>query len=200
MHKRSMKKKRAKKYCKKVESSESTSKYLSLWLLLPILFFCRQGIIINQKTLFEVGWWWYILCAITGLAVGIIRLIRDKEISWNWKEYLGAIFYSFIHSAMGLIIGVLLIFGVEIANYYIPSEYKYYNESATIINKDFSSLYRAGLHFDVEFHFENKELGVIAIDFGNDFYKQAEIGDRYNITFQNGFFNIPIIKGKVKLE
>ena len=54
--------------------------------------------------------------------------------------------------------------------------------------------YRAGVHF------ENKELGVIAIDFGNDFYKQAEIGDRYNITFQNGFFNIPIIKGKVKLE
>lgn len=153
-----MKKKRAKKYCKKVESSESTSKYLSLWLLLPILFFCRQGIIINQNTLFEVGWWWYILCAITGLAVGIIRLIRDKEIIWNWKEYLGAIFYSFIHSAMGLIIGVLLIFGVEIANYYIPSEYKYYNESATIINKDFSSLYRAGLHFDVEFHFENKDL------------------------------------------
>ena len=29
--------------------------------------------------------------------------------------------------------------------------------------------YRAGVHFDVEFHFENKELGVIAIDFGNDF-------------------------------
>lgn len=194
-----MKKKRAKKYCKKVESSESTSKYLSLWLLLPILFFCRQGIIINQNTLFEVGWW-YILCAITGLAVGIIRLIRDKEIIWNWKEYLGAIFYSFIHSAMGLIIGVLLIFGVEIANYYIPSEYKYYNESATIINKDFSSLYRAGLHFDVEFHFENKELGVRTFDFGNDFYKQAEIGDRYTFTFQNGFFNIPIIKGKVKLE
>lgn len=195
-----MKKKRAKKYCKKVESSESTSKYLSLLLLLPILFFCRQGIIINQNTLFEVGWWWYILCAITGLAVGIIRLIRDKEIIWNWKEYLGAIFYSFIHSAMGLIIGVLLIFGVEIANYYIPSEYKYYNESATIINKDFSSLYRAGLHFDVEFHFENKELGVRTFDFGNDFYKQAEIGDRYTFTFQNGFFNIPIIKGKVKLE
>ena len=130
-----MKKKRAKKYCKKVESSESTSKYLSLWLLLPILFFCRWGIKINQNTLIEVGWWWYILCAIIGLAIGIIRLIRDKEIIWNWKEYLGAIFYSFIHSAMGLIIGVLLIFGVEIANYYIPSEHKYYNESATIHNK-----------------------------------------------------------------
>ena len=121
-----MKKKRAKKYCKKVESSESTSKYLSLWLLLPILFFCRQGIIINQKTLFEVGWWWYILCAIIGLAVGIIRLIRDKEISWNWKEYLGAIFYYFIHSAMGLIIGILLIIGVEIANYYIKNTYMKY--------------------------------------------------------------------------
>ena len=186
-----MKKENTIKYGKKVESSESTSKYLSLWLLLPILFFCRK---INQNTLFEVGWWWYILCAVIGLAVGITRLIRDKEISWNRKEYLGAIFYSFIHSAMGLIIGVLLIFGVEIANYYIPSEHKYYNESATIINKDFSSLYRA------EFHFENKELGVRTFDFGNDFYKQAEIGDRYTFTFQNGFFNIPIIKGKAKQE
>ena len=197
MHKRSMKKENTIKYGKKVESSESTSKYLSLWLLLPILFFCRK---INQNTLFEVGWWWYILCAVIGLAVGITRLIRDKEISWNRKEYLGAIFYSFIHSAMGLIIGVLLIFGVEIANYYIPSEHKYYNESATIINKDFSSLYRAGVHFDIEFHFENKELGVRTFDFGNDFYKQAEIGDRYTFTFQNGFFNIPIIKGKAKQE
>lgn len=200
MHKRRTKKENATKCRKKVESSETTSKYLSLWLLLPILFFCRWGIKINQNTLIEVGWWWYILCAIIGLAIGIIRLIRDKEISWNWEEYLGAIFYSFIHSAMGLIIGVLLIFGVEIANYYIPSEYKYYNESATIINKDFSSLYRAGFHFDIEFHFVNKEFGVRTFDFGNDFYKQAEIGDRYTFTFQNGFFNIPIIKGKAKLE
>ena len=200
MHNDLWKRNAQKKYSKKVESSKNTSNYLSWWLLLPILFFCQWGIKVNQNTLFEVGWWWYILCATIGLAVGIIRLIRDKEIIWNWKEYLGAIFYSFIHSAMGLIIGVLLIFGVEIANYYIPSEYKYYNESATIINKDFSSLYRAGLHFDVEFHFENKELGVRTFDFGNDFYKQAEIGDRYTFTFQNGFFNIPIIKGKVKLE
>ena len=101
---------------------------------------------------------------------------------------------------MGLIIGVLLVFGVEIANYYIPSEHKYYNESATILNKDFSSLYRAGVHFDVEFHFENKELGVRMFDFGNDFYKQAKIGDRYTFTFQNGFFNIPVIKSKAKQE
>ena len=99
MHKRRMKKENATKCRKKVESSETTSKYLSLWLLLPILFFCRWGIKINQNTLIEVGWWWYILCAIIGLAIGIIRLIRDKEISWNWKEYLGAVFYSFIHSA-----------------------------------------------------------------------------------------------------
>ena len=197
MHKRSMKKESTIKYRKKVESSENTSKYLSLWLLLPILFFCRK---INQNTLFEVGWWWYILCAITGLAVGIKRLIRDKEIIWNWKEYLGAIFYSFIHSAMGLIIGILLIIGVEIANYYIPSDYKYYNESATILNKYSSYSRGARHHYGVEFHFENKELGVRTLDFGNDFYKQAEIGDRYTFTFQNGFFNIPIIKGKAKLE
>lgn len=100
---------------------------------------------------------------------------------------------------MGLIIGVLLIFGVEVANYYIPSEHRYYNESATILNKYSSYSRRAGRHYGVEFHFENQELGVRTFDFGNDFYKQAEIGDRYTFTFQNGFFNIPIIKGKVKL-
>lgn len=80
MHKRRTKKGSAIKCRKKVESSENTSNYLSWWLLLPILFFCQWGIKVNQNTLFEVGWLWYILCAITGLAVGIIRLIRDKEI------------------------------------------------------------------------------------------------------------------------
>lgn len=83
------------------------------WLLsIPVIGFCRWELEIGNETLTEERFnLWYIPFAIIGLAIGIIRLTRDKEIVWNWKEYLGGALYAFIHSVIAMLIATA-IFGV----------------------------------------------------------------------------------------
>lgn len=129
--------------------------------------------------------------------IGIIRLIKDKEIVWNWKEYLGSIFYSLIYSVGGIIVSLLLKSIIVLVNYYIPSSRPYYEESAIVLSKNYFNGYRAAEHYDVECQFEEEQIGTQLI---NDYelYDQVQIGDTIIFTLQNGFFNIPIIKDKTK--
>lgn len=152
---------------------------------------------IDNKTLFEPEWWWLIVFAIIGFAVGIIRLIKDKEIVWNWKEYLGGIFYSLIYSVGGVIVSLLLKSIIVLANYYIPSSRPYYEESAIVLSKNYFSGYKTSEHYDVECQFKKEQIGTQLI---NDYelYNQVQIGDTVIFTLQNGFFNIPVIKDKTK--
>lgn len=71
------------------KSAKDKSKYLSWLFIVPACAYILWFWHIDNKTLFEPEWWWLIVFAIIGFAVGIIRLIKDKEIVWNWKEYLG---------------------------------------------------------------------------------------------------------------
>ena len=67
-------------------------------LFIPVIGFCCWGLEIGNDTLNQtISNLWYIPFAIIGLAVGVIRLIRDKDIVWNKKEYLGGAFYALIH-------------------------------------------------------------------------------------------------------
>lgn len=90
------------------KSAKDKSKYLSWLFIVPACAYILWFWHIDNKTLFEPEWWWLIVFAIIGFAVGIIRLIKDKEIVWNWKEYLGGIFYSLIYSVGGVIVSLLL--------------------------------------------------------------------------------------------
>lgn len=179
----------------------SKDKYQWLyWLFaIPVIAFCVWAMQIECITIFDIQGWWLILCLILGFTIGIVRLARNKEIVWNWKEYFGGIVYAIIHSVGGLIFGVLVIFAIELMNYYIPTHHPFYNETATILCKEEGN-YRTGREFRVEFDFENEKIGSLNLRVDIPFYNQAEPGDTYIFTLQNGFFNIPVIKDKVKQE
>lgn len=181
------------------KSAKDKSKYLSWLFIVPACAYLQWVWHINRETLSELEWRWLIVFAIIGFAVGIVRLIKDKEIVWNWKEYLGGFFYSLIHSAGGVIIFLLLSSVVILANYYIPTSHPYYEESATVLSKNYYSGYNTAVHYDVECQFENGKIGTKLIN-DSELYDQAEIGDTIIFTLQNGFFNIPVIKDKAKQE
>ena len=50
------------------------------------------------------------------------------------------------------------------------------------------------------FHFENEKIKDKNIGVSETLYNQAELGDTYTFTLQNGFFNIPVIKDKARQE
>ncbi len=185
--------KQQKLHIKSAKPAKDNSKYLSWWFIVPACAYYLWGLEISRKTLYEPEWWWLIVFAIIGFAVGIVRLIKDKEIVWNWKEYLGVFPYSLIHSAGGIIISLLLNSVVILANYYIPTSHPYYEESATVLSKNYYSGYRTATHYDVECQFEGEKIGTKLINY-SEFYDQAKPGDTYIFTLQNGFFNIPVIK------
>lgn len=191
-----MKKKRLHKPTKAVKPAKDTSKHLSWWIILPAFAFISWGMEIGNKTIFDYDWWWFILCFIIGFTVGIVRLVKDKEIVWNWKEYLGGFVYSITYSAFGIITGLFVIYGIEIGNYYIPTDHPYYNEPATVLGKIHSGSRYLNTYY-VEMKFENKKFGTQTLS-GYGFYNQAEKGDKYILTLQNGFFHIPVIKDKAK--
>lgn len=132
------------------------------------------------------------LCIVIGFAVGVVRLVRDKEIVWSWVECLGGIYYTFVHSAIGMMVGVFLISVVEIMNYYIPTDKPYYDEAATVLGKK-RIRSRSGSSYKVEFNFENEKIGKQSLSLGYDFYDLAEKGDNYVFTLRDGFFNIPVV-------
>lgn len=192
-----MKKKKHHKSTKPSKPAEDNSKYLSWWFIVPACAYFLWGLRIYKNTLFEPEWWWLIIFAVIGFTVGIIRLVKDKEIIWNWKEYFGGFFCSLIHSVGGVIIFLLLCSVIVLANYYIPSSRPYYEEPATVLSKNYYNGYRTAIHYDVECQFENGEIGTKLIN-NSELYDQADIGDTFIFTLQNGFFNIPVIKDRNK--
>ena len=166
------------------------------WLsFIPVIGICRWGADIENDTLTQANVdLWYIPFAIIGLAVGVIRLVRDKEIVWNWKEYLGGTFYALIHSVIAMLIATVAFCIIFMLNFYIPTNHPNYEETATVINKSYNR--RNYYRYHITFQFENEEFKNEGIRVDRTLFNQIEIGDTCTITFQNGFFNIPIIKDK----
>ena len=186
--------KQQKRHTKSAKQAKDKSKYLSWWFIVPVCAYCLWEMDISRRTLYELEWWWLIVFAIIGFTVGIVRLIKDTEIIWNWKEYLGGVVYSLIHSVGGVIIFLLFYSVIELANYYIPSNRPYYDESATVLNKNYYfGSYRSQTHYDVECQFEKEQIGIQLIN-DHELYDLSQIGDTIIFTIQNGFFNIPVIK------
>lgn len=168
------------------------------WLLsILVIGFCLWDLEIGNDTLTEESFnLWYIPFAIIGFAIGIVRLIRDKEIVWNWKEYLGGAFYAFIHSVIAMLIATAIFGVILILNFYIPTNHPSYEVTATVINKTLNS--RPFLHYDITLRFENEKIDNEIIGVDKAYFNQIEPGDTYIFTLQNGFFNLPIIKDKTK--
>ena len=166
------------------------------WLsFIPVIGICRWGADIENDTLTQANDdLWYIPFAIIGLAVGVIRLVRDKEIVWNWKEYLGGTFYALIHSVIAMLIATVVFCIIFMLNFYIPTNHPNYEETATVINKSYNR--RNYYRYHITFQFENEGIKDEGIRVDRALFNQFEIGDTCTITFQNGFFNIPIIKDK----
>lgn len=171
------------------------------WLLsIPVIGFCRWELEIGNETLTEERFnLWYIPFAIIGLAIGIIRLTRDKEIVWNWKEYLGGALYAFIHSVIAMLIATAIFGVILILNFYIPNNHPHYEETAMVINKSFNGRRTRGYsRYNITFRFENEKIDNEFIGVDKAHFNQIEPGDTYIFTLQNGFFNFPVIKDKTK--
>lgn len=171
------------------------------WLLsILVIGFCLWDLDIGNDTLTEESFnLWYIPFAIIGFAIGIIRLIRDKEIVWNWKEYLGGAFYACIHSVIAMLIATAIFGVILILNFYIPTNHPHYEETATVINKSFNGRRTRGYsRYNITLRFENEKIDNEVIGVDKTLYNQIEPGDTYIFTLQNGFFNFPIIKDKTK--
>lgn len=65
--------KRHNKPAKKKQSAKDNAKYLSWLFIVPACAYLLWFWHIDNKTLFEPEWWWLIVFAIIGFAVGIIR-------------------------------------------------------------------------------------------------------------------------------
>lgn len=171
------------------------------WLLsILVIGFCLWELEIGNDTLTEESFnLWYIPFAIIGFAIGIIRLIRDKEIVWNWKEYLGGAFHACIHSVIAMLIATAIFGVILILNFYIPTNHPHYEETATVINKSFNGRRTRGYsRYNITLRFENEKIDNEVIGVDKTLYNQIEPGDTYIFTLQNGFFNFPIIKDKTK--
>lgn len=140
---------------------------------------------------------WYIPFAIIGLAIGIIRLIRDKAIVWNWKEYLGGAFYAFIHMVIVMLIATTIFGVISILNFYIPTNHPNYEETAMVINKSFhGKRTRSYSRYNITLRFENEKIDNEVIGVDKALFNQIGLGDTCTFTLQNGFFNFPVIKDK----
>lgn len=189
--------KKAMKQKKNSKAITTTKKYSWLWIALPAIIFGVWAMDIDHHTLSDFGRPWIGACTIIGFAVGVVRLIRDKEIVWDWTEYLGAIFYTFIHSVWGFAIGLFLIYGIKTANYYIPTNHPCYKEYAIVIDKK-KIPSRVGSNYKVEVDFENEKFGIRNLWLGKGFYDSVEKGEKYMFTLQNGLFNMPVIRNITK--
>lgn len=183
---------------KNTPPNKNNAKQLSWLFLIPIIGFCRWALEIGNDTLTQASYnLWYIPFAIIGLTIGIIRLIRDKEIVWNWKEYLCGAFYALIHSAIAMLIAAAVYGVILILNFYIPTDHPSYDETATVINKSFyGRRIRSYSRYNITFRFENEKIDDEVIGADKAIFSQIEPDDTCTFTIQNGFFDIPIIKDK----
>lgn len=182
---------------KNTQPNKNKARQLYWLLFIPVIGFYRWVLEIGNDTLTEESFnLWYIPFAIIGLAIGIIRLIRDKEIVWNWKEYLGGALYAFIHSVIVMLIAATIFGVILILNFYIPTNHPNYEETAMVINKSYTYNIRSYGHHHITFQFENEEINDKVIRIDKALFNQIKLGDTCTITLQNGFFNIPIIKDK----
>lgn len=187
-------------YAKTLKSEKGKSKQLYWSFAIPAIAICIWALEIGNDTMASYNRW-YIPFAIIGFAIGIIRLLQDKGIVWNWKEYLGGAFYALVHSAMAMLIATVVFSTISLLNFYIPTNHAYYEETATAIYKSYSDGKRRSYYrYHITFHFENEKIRNTSIGVSKPFYNQSKIGDTYTFTLQNGFFNIPVIKAKAKQE
>lgn len=83
--------------------------------------------------------------------------------------------------------------GKKIQVYFNAPDISYYDEVATVFDKRESHT-KTEHSFNAEFDFENDEFGNRSIRLRIGSYSQIEIGDKCIFTFQDGFFNIPVIR------
>lgn len=183
---------------KNTQPNKNKARQLYWLLFIPVIGFYRWVLEIGNDTLTEESFnLWYIPFAIIGLAIGIIRLIRDKEIVWNWKEYLGGALYAFIHSVIVMLIATTFFGVISILNFYIPTNHPHYEETATVINKSFhGKRTRSYSRYNITLRFENEKIDNEVIGVDKALFNQIEPGDTCIFTLQNGFFNFPVIKDK----
>ncbi len=183
---------------KNTQPNKNKARQLYWLLFIPVIGFCCWVLEIGNDTLTEESFnLWYIPFAIIGLAIGIIRLIRDKEIVWNWKEYLGGALYAFIHSVIAMLIATAIFGVILILNFYIPTNHPNYEETATVINKSFNGRRTRGYsRYNITLRFENEKIDNEVIGVDKALFNQIEPGDTCIFTLQNGFFNFPVIKDK----
>lgn len=201
MNKKSRKYKKEEDYFSRRAGSQKKADAKSIsnikyWLsILLICVIARSFLSANYRTLYDEPDWWYPLFFLTGLAIGILKLKCDKEIIWNWKEYLGGAFYSFIYAMGAVLIGASLIAGMEWLNYHIPTNNPSHEEHAIILEKHY---YKGGGRRSEEYiirvNFDNEELGMRSINISRDLYNQVQQNDECLFTIQDGCFNIPVIK------
>ena len=176
---------------KNTKPNKNKARRLYSLLYIPVIGFCCWGFEIGNDTLTQTIYnLWYIPFAIIGLAVGIIRLIRDKDIVWNKKEYLGGAFYALIHSVIAMLIATVVFYIIFILNFYIPTNHPNYEETAIVVNKSYTYYIRSYSHHHITFQFENEEINDKVISVDKALFNQIELGDTCTITLQNGFFNL----------
>ncbi len=164
------------------------------WLsILLICVIARSFMSANYRTLYDEPDWWYPLFFLTGLTIGILKLKCDKEITWNWKEYLGGAFYSFIYAMGAVLIGASLIIGMEWLNYHTSTNNPAHEEHAIILEKHHYNS-RRGPDYIIRVDFDNEELGMRSIYVSRDLYNKVQQNDECLFTIQDGCFNIPVIK------
>lgn len=181
------------------KAEKGQSKNLPWWIIIPAMGFCLWALEIGNDTLASFSRW-YIPFAIIGLAIGVVRLIRDKDIVWNLKEYLGGIFYAFIHSVMAMLVATTIFSIIFLLNFYLPTNHPDYEETVTVINKVRHGGRSHYHRYTIIFHFKSENFKDKSIGVGKNTYDQANPDDTYIFTLQNGFFNIPVIRDKAKQE
>ena len=177
--------------------TKGTSKTISWLLLLLAVSLGFLTLRIEDKILYNFNSW-FIPFAIIGSIIGIVQLFRYHKIK-KLEEYIYSFVYIIVHSFGAMLIGAVIIAGIELANFYFPTNNPTYQEAATVINKYLKGG-RYGSRQRLVFHFENEKIKDKNIGVSETLYNQAELGDTYTFTLQNGFFNIPVIKDKARQE
>lgn len=181
----------------KHEKKQKKSKLDSSWFIVIVSLVCLWLMDVGNDTLYNFNPWFLSFAAV-GVIVGIVRLILDKTIVWNWKECLGGFFYVVVHLGVAMLVAALLIGGVGLINSYVPTDHPQYTVSATFKSK-YGSRYRTW-NYKVVCDFDDEKLGKHPISVSRDFYKQAAPGDRYFFTLKNGGLSLPVVISMTKQE
>lgn len=171
------------------------------WIILVVFVICFLDMRIEEEMICNFTWW-YLFFAIAGFIAGIICLfryekIKSKKMKKKWEKYALGFLYTIAFIIAAVVICAVITSCISLANYYIPTNKKLYTEKTVVVDK-FIGHYRGHRTYHVIFNFENEKFGEQNFNWNSDFYDQAQIGDTYIFTLQNGFLNIPVIKDKTK--